>query len=75
VTQLEEWLSEMKCSPHSEGRDGIHISAQLRIDAMQMNQHGIAWVSRTMETAASRIDELEKKLAETRSAQSRTKGE
>ncbi len=45
--------------PDTEGRDGIHISAQLRVDAMQMENHRMSWVSRTMETAARRIDALE----------------
>lgn len=59
---LPEWLAEIQSSPHSEGRDGIHISAQLRIDAMQLQAHRIGWAAKTMETAANRIDELEDKL-------------
>lgn len=45
--------------PTAEGRDGIHISAQLRVDAMQLNSNRIQWAGRTMETAASHIDAIE----------------
>ena len=48
VPDLKEKLEELWKSPHSQGRDGIHISAQLRIDAMQLDGH--------------RIDELENQL-------------
>lgn len=44
--------------PHCEGRDGIHICAQLRVDAMQLEGR-VGWAARTMETAANRIEMLE----------------
>ncbi len=47
----------------ASGRDGIHISAQLRIDAVQLAAHQVLWAAETMETAATRIDELEAELA------------
>jgi hypothetical protein len=48
--------------PNAHGRDGIHISAQLRVDANQLVAHNIDWTKRTMNTAADRIDELEDML-------------
>lgn len=62
MANVLDWINELKSSAHSEGRDGIHISAQLRVDAMQLEGHRIRWAARTMETAANRIDELEQKL-------------
>lgn len=48
--------------PNTEGRDRIHISAQLRVDAMQLRDNRIGWAAATMETAADRIDMLERML-------------
>lgn len=62
---FEDRLREIYESPHSTGRDGIHISAQLRVDAMQLRAHGIGWAAECMEKAAARIDELEDKLHQT----------
>lgn len=46
----------------AEGRDGIHISAQLRVDAMQLESYRIGWAAGTMNTAAAYIDKLENML-------------
>lgn len=62
-------MLEIMSMPGAEGRDGIHISAQLRIDAMQLRQHRIDWAAETMERAADRIDKLEDLLANTPEAQ------
>lgn len=59
---------EIMTMPNSEGRDGIHICAQLRVDAMQLVSHRIAWAARTMETAAKRIETLENLLQQYSSA-------
>lgn len=67
MTGLDEMMKLWE-SPNAEGRDGIHISAQLRIDAMQLERHRIAWAARTMNTAAERIDELEKMIVELKTA-------
>lgn len=49
--------------PTAEGRDGIHISAQLQVDAMQLEQRGMGWVAQTMYKAAEHIIALEDLLA------------
>jgi len=45
------------------GRNGIHISAQLRVDGMQLQSHRIGWAANTMERAAQHIDAIENLLA------------
>jgi hypothetical protein len=56
-------ILEIISMPGAEGRDGIHLSAQLRVDAMQLQRRHIDWAARTMEQAAERIDTLENLLA------------
>lgn len=53
---------ELTASPNATGRDGIHISVQLRVDAMQLRSHRIEWAAQCMERAADRIDELENRI-------------
>lgn len=55
-------LPEFMSDPNAEGRDGIHICAQLRIDSMQLYEHRIRWASDTMDKAANYIELLEQKL-------------
>ena len=57
-------LEELLSMPTVKGRHGCHISAILRIDAMQLRDHGIRWAATTMEQAAAHIDALEKLLME-----------
>jgi hypothetical protein len=58
---MDEFIALMS-SPHAEGRDGIHLAAQLRIDAMQLEGYRVGWAAGTMNTAAERISELEDKM-------------
>lgn len=45
--------------PTATGRQGIHISAELRVNAMQLQAHRIGWAADCMERAARHIDALE----------------
>lgn len=56
-------MLEIISMPGAEGRDGIHLAAQLRVDAMQLRDHRIEWAARCMESAADRICALEDALA------------
>ncbi len=49
--------------PTAAGRDGIHISAQLQVDAMQLRAHRIGWAGQTMEQAAAHINAVEDLLS------------
>ncbi len=62
-------MLELISMPGAEGRDGIHISAQLRVDAMQLRAHRIEWAAQSMESAAERIDALEDLLMKQESPQ------
>lgn len=57
-----ERAAELINRPTATGRDGIHICAQLRIDAMQLRNHRIEWAANTMEKAALDIEALEKTI-------------
>lgn len=57
-------MMELISMPNAVGRDGIHLSAQLRVDAMQLEAHRIGWAAATMNRAAARIDELENMVAD-----------
>jgi hypothetical protein len=63
MTSMEA-LEKLLAMPTSTGRNGIHISAQLRVDAMQLSNYRIGWGAQTMEQAAKHIDELERQLEE-----------
>lgn len=52
-------LKELLAMKTNQGRDGIHISAQLRVDAMQLRGYGIHWAADSIERAAKHIDALE----------------
>ncbi len=52
-------VQELLNLPTNTGRDGIHISAQLRVDAVQLRSYRIGWASDSMERAAKHIDALE----------------
>lgn len=52
-------ILELLSMPTNQGRDGIHISAQLRVDAIQLRCHRIEWAADCMERAARHIDSLE----------------
>lgn len=52
-------MMELTSMSGSDGRDGIHLSAQLRVDAMQLRSYEIDWAAECMELAANRIDALE----------------
>lgn len=56
--------------PNNEGRDGIHICAQLRVDAMQLQSYRVGWASNTMERAAKYIETLEDMLVSKASTES-----
>lgn len=43
-----------------QATQGIHICAEARVAAMQLQGHGIGWAARTLEKAADRIDKLER---------------
>jgi len=45
-----------------EYHHGIHISAQLLVEASQLRSYNIAWAAITMERAAERINWLEDQL-------------
>jgi hypothetical protein len=45
--------------PTATTADGIHISAALRVNAMQLHAHKIHWAAQCMEQAANHIDALE----------------
>lgn len=55
-------LEEMLSMPTNTGRNGIHISAQLRVDAMMLRASHIDWAADSMERAAKHIDALENAL-------------
>ena len=47
---------------------GVHVCAQLRIEASHLQGHGIGWAAKTMEAAARHIEALENRLIEVLSA-------
>ena len=49
----------MKMLATAIGEHGIHVSAELRISAIQLRDHRIGWAADVMERAAKHIDALE----------------
>jgi hypothetical protein len=47
---------------------GIHVSAELRINAMHLRDHNMAWAAECMERAARHIDALENERVQTAEA-------
>jgi hypothetical protein len=45
--------------PTATAPNGIHVSAELRINAGQLRSYGISWAADCMERAAKHIDALE----------------
>ncbi len=52
-------LMEKMFLPTSTAPNGIHVSAELRINAMQLRAYRIGWAAECMERAAKHIDALE----------------
>lgn len=58
-------LFELLSLPTARGNNGIHICAQLRIEAQQLRDNRIPWAAATMEQAANHIEALEKAVLKT----------